>query len=74
MDSEVSPPPQTLVRAANSVSYCCPFCSRISTLLRLNLTNVNMTSEGARYVSDALCNIVMTCNIHTVILDHNPVG
>lgn len=45
-----------------------------NTLQRLTMVNVECDAGGARHLSDALANVLLPCNIHTLVLDNNPIG
>jgi len=45
-----------------------------STLQRLILANTGCTARGVRHLSDTLVNSLFTCNIHTLVIDNNPIG
>eukprot|EP00037_Helgoeca_nana_P016502 m.155241 g.155241 ORF g.155241 m.155241 type:complete len:443 (+) comp23555_c0_seq1:90-1418(+) len=45
-----------------------------NTLQRLILTNTACTAIGVRSLSDTLVNSLFTCNIHTLVIDNNPIG
>ena len=38
------------------------------------MVNVECDAGGARHLSDALANVLLPCNIHTLVLDNNPIG
>ena len=40
---------------------------------KVDFTNTDCSSVGARHIADTLCNTLIPCNIHTLVLDSNPV-
>ena len=45
-----------------------------SSVQRLVLTNTDCSAKSVQVLSDTLVNSLFVCNIHTLILDNNPVS